>query len=49
MKAIVDGRIVADSDDLIERGGYHYFPPAAVRREWLEKDAEDGARPRMSA
>jgi uncharacterized protein (DUF427 family) len=36
MKATVDGHVVAESDDLIERGGYQYFPPAAVRREWLE-------------
>jgi len=37
MKAVVDGHVVAESDDIIERGGYQYFPPAAVRMEWLEK------------
>jgi uncharacterized protein (DUF427 family) len=37
MKAIVDGRVVAESDDIVENGGYAYFPPAAVRMEWLEK------------
>ncbi|MEA2987750.1 MAG: hypothetical protein QOG83_461, partial [Alphaproteobacteria bacterium] len=37
MKAIVDGHVVADSDDLTECSGYQYFPSAAVRREWLEK------------
>ena len=37
MKAVVDGHVVAESDDIIERGGYQYFPPAAVRVEWLEK------------
>lgn len=37
MKAIVDGRTIAESADIVERGGYHYFPLAAVRREWLVK------------
>jgi uncharacterized protein (DUF427 family) len=37
MRAIVDGRVVADSDDIVECDGYHYFPGAAVRAEWLEK------------
>jgi uncharacterized protein (DUF427 family) len=37
MKATVDGKVVAESKDLVERGGYQYFPPAAVRMEWLEK------------
>jgi uncharacterized protein (DUF427 family) len=37
MKAIVDGREVASSDDIVEVGGYQYFPSSAVRMEWLEK------------
>jgi uncharacterized protein (DUF427 family) len=37
MKAIVQGNVVADSDDVVECKGYRYFPPGAVRREWLEK------------
>jgi uncharacterized protein (DUF427 family) len=37
MRAIVDGHIVAESDDVIENGGYQYFPASAVRMEWLEK------------
>ena len=44
MKATVDGNTVAESDDIVERGGYHYFPLAAVRREWLAttpRTAED--------
>jgi len=40
MRATVDGHFVAESHDMIERGGYQYFPPAAVRREWLEKAAK---------
>jgi uncharacterized protein (DUF427 family) len=37
MKATLKGRVIAESDDIVEAGGYHYFPPAAVRLEWLEK------------
>jgi uncharacterized protein (DUF427 family) len=37
MKATVNDRIVADSKDIIEAGGYHYFPQSAVRMEWLQK------------
>lgn len=37
MKATVDDRIVADSDDIIEAHGYNYFPRTAVRMDWLEK------------
>ncbi len=37
MKAIVDGREIAASDDIVSVGGYEYFPLGAVRLEWLEK------------
>jgi len=37
MKAIVDGHVVAESEDIVETGGYQYFPRACVRMEWLEK------------
>ena len=37
MKATVDGHTVADSNDLVEVGGYQYFPASAVRLEWLQK------------
>lgn len=36
MKAVVDGHAIADSTDIVEAGGYQYFPRAAVRMEWLE-------------
>jgi uncharacterized protein (DUF427 family) len=42
MKATVDGRTVAESADIVERGGYHYFPRAAVRLDWLEKSPRTG-------
>jgi uncharacterized protein (DUF427 family) len=37
MKAVLEGHVIAESDDIVECGGYHYFPNAAVRMEWLEK------------
>ena len=37
MKARLEGRILAESADIVELGGYAYFPRAAVRTEWLEK------------
>ncbi len=37
MKATLKDRVIAESDDVVECGGYEYFPSAAVRMEWLEK------------
>jgi uncharacterized protein (DUF427 family) len=37
MKAVVEGHVVAESDDIVECAGYQYFPSSAVRMEWLEK------------
>ena len=37
MKAILDGQQIAASDDIVETGGYHYFPPTSVRTEWMQK------------
>ena len=37
MKASVNGRVVAESDDIVACHGYEYFPRAAVRTDWLEK------------
>ena len=37
MQAVVDGLVVADSEDIVECQGYQYFPRAAVRMDWLEK------------
>ena len=37
MRATLDGRVIAQSDDIVECAGYAYFPNAAVRTEWLEK------------
>ena len=37
MKAVLNGHVVADSNDIVEAGGYQYFPSTAVRMEWLAK------------
>lgn len=37
MKAILRDRVIAESDDIVECGGYRYFPSSAVRMEWLKK------------
>ena len=37
MKAVIRNSVIAESDDVIENGGYQYFSPSAVRLEWLEK------------
>jgi len=37
MKAVLNGQVIADSDDIIESGGYQYFPRSAVRMQLLEK------------
>jgi uncharacterized protein (DUF427 family) len=37
MKASVDGRVIAESDDIIAAHGYQYFPRAAVRTDFLQK------------
>ena len=48
MKAILKGSLIAETDDIVERGGYAYFPRSAVRMELLvraEKTAADRACP----
>jgi uncharacterized protein (DUF427 family) len=43
MKAVLKGKVIADSDDVVHAYDvghathYAYFPPAHVHREWLEK------------
>jgi len=37
MKASWNGKIVAESEQTIEVGGYYYFPRAAVRMDMLER------------
>jgi uncharacterized protein (DUF427 family) len=48
MKATLNGHAIAESDDIVECGGYQYFPPASVGMEWLvkaPKTASDHACP----
>ncbi len=37
MKAVLKGQVIAESDDIVQCKGYEYFPPAAVRLQWLER------------
>jgi uncharacterized protein (DUF427 family) len=37
MKATLDQHTIADSDDIVESGGYAYFPAAATHLELLQK------------
>jgi uncharacterized protein (DUF427 family) len=37
MRATLKDRVIAQSDDIVEEAGYHYFPLSVVRMEWLEK------------
>ena len=37
MKARLKDRVIAESDDIVAHGGYHYFPLSVVRMELLEK------------
>jgi uncharacterized protein (DUF427 family) len=37
MRAVLNGHVVAESDDIVDCKGYRYFPPAAVRMQWLER------------
>lgn len=37
MQATRGAHVIAESDDIVESGGYHYFPSSAVRLDWLEK------------
>ena len=37
MQATLNDKVIANSDDIVENGGYAYFPPSGTRLEWLEK------------
>jgi len=37
MKATLGTHVIAESNDIVESGGYAYFPPAATQLGWLEK------------
>jgi len=37
MRATLNGRVIADSDDVVEAGGYQYFPATATHMNLLEK------------
>ena len=37
MKAVWQGKVIAESDVTVEVGGYRYFPRSSVRMELLER------------
>ncbi len=37
MKAVLNGHVIAESDDIVDCKGYQYFPPDAVQLQWLER------------
>lgn len=39
MKATWNGAVLAESDDTVVVEGNHYFPPAAVKREYFRESA----------
>ena len=40
MKATLKGKVIAASDDIVEQGGYAYFPNEQVRLETLNRVEE---------
>ena len=49
MKATLCGCVVAESDEIVEHGGYAYFPREAVRMEWLEPAERDRKSTRLNS
>ena len=41
MKAMVDGQVVAQSNDVVECKGYQYFPRTAVRLDLARKGGKN--------
>jgi uncharacterized protein (DUF427 family) len=37
VKATLKSHVVAESNDIVESGGYHYFPRSSVHMQWLVK------------
>jgi uncharacterized protein (DUF427 family) len=40
MRAVIEDLVIAESDDIVEQGGYAYFPGTGVKLDWLEKAAK---------
>lgn len=43
MKAVWQGKVIAESDRTLEVGGYHYFPRDAVRMDLLKLTPRTGS------
>jgi uncharacterized protein (DUF427 family) len=40
MKATLKDKLIAESDDIVECDGYHYFPRSSVRMDLLQRAAK---------
>jgi uncharacterized protein (DUF427 family) len=40
MRAVIEDLVIAESDDIVEQGGYAYFPVTGVKLDWLEEAAK---------
>lgn len=45
MKAIWNGHVIAESDETVEIEGNHYFPPSAVKNEYLQQSPNTSVCP----
>ena len=45
MKALWNGKVIAESDDTVVVEGNHYFPADAVRREFFEPSSKQTVCP----
>jgi uncharacterized protein (DUF427 family) len=43
MQATLDGHVIANSNDIVQNGGYAYFPPEATHLNMLEKAPKTSA------
>lgn len=43
MKAVWQGKVIAESDRMLEVDGYHYFPREAVRMDLLKQTPRTGS------
>jgi uncharacterized protein (DUF427 family) len=43
MQATLNGHVIADSADIVNNGGYAYFPPGGTKLDLLEKAPKTAA------
>ncbi len=45
MKAIWNGKVIAESDDTVVVEGNHYFPPEAIKKEFYKESSTHSVCP----